>query len=258
VGVRGRSGEAGYTLVALAVAISIMIILVGAAMPMWSTLTQRQKEEELIFRGWQYAEAIRVFQQRHGRLPIRLDELVKVKPRSIRRLWKDPMTEDGEWGLVFQGQGAQIRGEDLTGGSPPTGPDGRPRQGGRPGGGPGGGKGRGDVQTIGPIVGVHSRSTDESIKVLFGEEQYDRWTFTVDRLTQTPRSPVQVGLGATPNVFVSLPSPRWIGRPFREGLEPAGGNAPGPLPGASGTGPDGRPAGPAGIGSPVPRQPSKQ
>lgn len=261
-----RSGEEGYTLVALAIAVAILAILVGAALPMWSTLAQRQKEEELIFRGWQYAEAIRVFQQRHGRLPIRLAELVEVKPRSIRRLWKDPMTDGGEWGLVFQGgEGSQIRGQDLTGGSlpnGPTGPDGRPGGGNRPPGrrpGPrGDGKGGGDAQNIGPIVGVHSRSTGESLKVLFGEEQYDRWTFTVDRLTQTARSPVQVGLGAAPNVFTSLPSPRWIGRPFREGLQPAGGNAPGPLPGANGTGPDGRPVNPGQIGSPVPRRPSAQ
>lgn len=241
-------------------AVTIMLVLVAAVLPMWSTLAQRQKEEELIFRGWQYAEAIRVFQQRHGRLPVRLEELIKVKPRSIRRLWEDPMTEDGEWGLVFQGgQGAQIRGEDLAGGSLPNGPngsqgpDGRPQDGGRSGGRQGGKEGA-DRQTVGPIVGVHSRSTDESLKVLFGEQEYDRWTFTVDRLTQVASAPTQVGLGNSPNLFVSLPSPRWIGRPFREGLTPAGGNVPGPLPGASGTDPNGRPVGPGGQGRPVPRQ----
>lgn len=266
-----RSGEGGYTLVALAIAISILLILVGAALPMWSTLAQREREEELIFRGWQYAEAIRVFQQRHGRLPIRLDELEKVKPRSIRRLWEDPMTESGEWGLVFQGAqaGAQIRGQDLAGGTPPngpTGPNGRPQGGNRRGGRPGG-KGGPDQETVGPIVGVHSRSTDESLKVLFGEEQYDRWTFTVDRLTQARQQvggqvggPAggqvggQVAPGAAPGQFANLPSPRWIGRPFREGLQPAGGNAPGALPGASGTGPNGRQPGAGGPGSPVPPQ----
>jgi type II secretory pathway pseudopilin PulG len=89
-------------MVALMVAVTILTILTAMALPVWSQQMQREKEEELIFRGWQYAEAIRVFQQRHGRLPTRLEELIEVEPRSIRQLWKDPMTEDGEWGIVVQ------------------------------------------------------------------------------------------------------------------------------------------------------------
>jgi len=44
---------------------------------------RREKEEELVFRGLQYAEAIRVFQNRFQRPPIRLQELIEVEPRSM-------------------------------------------------------------------------------------------------------------------------------------------------------------------------------
>ncbi|MEM7351331.1 MAG: hypothetical protein AAF657_11025, partial [Acidobacteriota bacterium] len=52
--------SAGYNLVVLAVAVTVLNIVAAKALPMWSTMIQRAKEEELIFRGLQYAEAIRV------------------------------------------------------------------------------------------------------------------------------------------------------------------------------------------------------
>lgn len=226
----GRPSEGGYTLVVLAIAVTVMSILVAAALPAWSHLIQRDKEEELIFRGWQYAEAIRVFQQRQGRLPIRLEELIEVKPRSIRRLWKDPMTKDGKWGLVFQGVGAlpgQGGGRELAGGNAP-GQDANGRPPGRAGNrGP-----NGEVVTTGPIIGVHSLSKEESIKTLFDEEHYDKWLFTVQRLTAPTRrsdiggKPLQIGGTGTVSQAPPIPRPRWLGRPFREGIEPQGGAPP--------------------------------
>ena len=61
----GHSSEtakkcAGYNIVILAVAITVLNILVAKALPLWSHVIQREKEEELIFRGLQYAEAIRI------------------------------------------------------------------------------------------------------------------------------------------------------------------------------------------------------
>ena len=56
-----RRRAAGYNLVALVVGITVLSILTAAAMPLWSTAIRRDKEEELISRGLQYAEAIRVF-----------------------------------------------------------------------------------------------------------------------------------------------------------------------------------------------------
>ena len=87
---RRTSGIAGFTLVGVVVAIAILTILIAAVGPSISTIIQRDKETELIFRGKQYARAIVVFQKRFGRFPNELKELSNVKPRSIRQLFNEP------------------------------------------------------------------------------------------------------------------------------------------------------------------------
>ncbi|MGZ5431090.1 MAG: type II secretion system protein, partial [Thermoanaerobaculia bacterium] len=62
-------GARGYTLVALIVGLTVMAILIAAVLPMASAESQRDKEAELIFRGFQYAEGIRNFRRRYGRYP---------------------------------------------------------------------------------------------------------------------------------------------------------------------------------------------
>ena len=52
----------GYNLVALMVLVAVINITVAAALPSVSQAMRREREAELIFRGLQYAEAIRVFQ----------------------------------------------------------------------------------------------------------------------------------------------------------------------------------------------------
>ena len=95
-----RKGRGGYTLVALLVAMTVASILIASVLPLASAQAQREREAELIFRGLQYAEGIRIFRRRFGRYPNALKELLEVKPRSIRKLWKDPMTKNGEWGII--------------------------------------------------------------------------------------------------------------------------------------------------------------
>jgi type II secretory pathway pseudopilin PulG len=97
---RGKKAAAGYNLVILMVLLTVLNIVIAASLPAWSGVIRQEKEEELVFRGLQYAEAIRVFQNRFQRPPIRLEELIEVEPRSIRKLWKDPMTENGKWALI--------------------------------------------------------------------------------------------------------------------------------------------------------------
>jgi type II secretory pathway pseudopilin PulG len=248
---RGSGGaEAGYNMVVLMVGVTILAVVTAAALPMWSQAMKRENEAELISRGWQYAEAIRVFQQRHGRFPTRLEELLEVKPRSIRRLWKDPMTESGEWGLVFQGgvtpPGQDGRGRDLADAGGPGG-DRDDERGGlrtpRPG----------EQRTVGPIMGVRSLSEEESIKVLFDEESYDKWLFTVERLgglRLAGAGPTELVHEPTPMQPIPgrehpvLPRAEWIGKPFPEGVRPAGGQGPGGMGGGGPNqpvGPDGRP-----------------
>lgn len=219
-----RRGEAGYNLVILIVAITILNIVLAMSLPLWSTAIRREKEEELIFRGIQYAEALRLFQQRNqGAFPTRLEELIEREPRCIRQLWKDPMTENGKWGLIFLGQQGQQPiqppGQQPPGGRPPRGlqprEEGPEEEGGQDpaGGQPSFGPRKGEEVAVGPIIGVYSKSQKASIMTFFGKERYDEWRFTVDILTQANpqgnqrQGPIGVGAGLTL-------STRWLGRPL--------------------------------------------
>ena len=202
----------GYALVALIVIVAVMNVLVAASLPYWSQIVKRDKEAELIFRGLQYAEAIRVFQLRINRLPNTLDELIEVNPRSIRQLWKDPMTEDGEWDVIRaqdQGGGGQGRARQIAGGSAPggTGLEDQSERGRR-------------RQTIGPIVGVRSRSKEEGSRKFMGSTSYANWQFTVELI------PAPVTIPDT--LLIPRPTSDWVGKPFREDLQPKQGRAPEP------------------------------
>jgi type II secretory pathway pseudopilin PulG len=160
--------------------IAVMAILMAVAVEIVSFQAQREREAELIFRGQQYVEAIRLYKQKYGRNPMRMKELWEADPRVLRLKWKDPITDSDTWGLIFLGQ----EGRELT----PPGGRGRGR---RPTptrtpiferereGGDGGEK-------IGPIIGVHSLSTEGSIKIYEGRQQYDEWKFVLKDVAQKP------------------------------------------------------------------------
>src|SRR5260370_1023276 len=61
---RGQAQE-GYAMAALLVAMSIMAVMMTVAMPVWKQSAQREKEEELVFRGKQYVHAIALFQRKY-------------------------------------------------------------------------------------------------------------------------------------------------------------------------------------------------
>jgi type II secretory pathway pseudopilin PulG len=200
-----RRGEQGYNLVILMVTVTVMMIFLAAAMPAWSHAVRRSKEEELIFRGLQYAEGIRVFQQRFGRLPNTLQELVEVHPRCMRQLWRDPFTGERDWVPVRGNVPPGAQGDPPP--PPPESEDGRPIE----------GVPDGEV-AAGPIRGVRSRHRGEALKIFFDKERYEQWAFTVDLLMPQ----MAAGPGGDP----TAPQPgvrlraRWLGRPFQEGLQP--------------------------------------
>jgi type II secretory pathway pseudopilin PulG len=208
-----RRGEQGYNLVVLVMIITVMTILLSAALPLWSQAIRRNKEEELIFRGLQYAEAIRLFHNRFQRYPTSLEELLKVKPRCIRQLWKDPMTDDGKWQLIFEGrEGVGVPG--IPNPSSPPAPDLRPT--GKAPLNPNAGIDQ-EGHSFGPIKGVYSRSTKKSIAIWNGQKQYDQWRFNADLLTGGGRTASQNGGGAAVPTGSGQPqlSVRWLGRPWR-------------------------------------------
>jgi general secretion pathway protein G len=111
-----RRKQRGLTLVELIVAISILIILTGAAMPIVRVRIQREKEVELRRDLWEMRDAIdrykdaadrNAFQVKLGSegYPPDLETLVNgvdvqgKKVRFLRRIPVDPMTGRPEWGM---------------------------------------------------------------------------------------------------------------------------------------------------------------
>lgn len=129
---------------ALLVGLSVMSVMMAAALPVWSHATRREREEELIWRGEQYRRAIMLFQRKFANtFPPTLDVLVDQK--FLRKKYKDPISgEDFQIipvGGAMPGQGpagslapgAKPGAGGLSGGGqamPGTGGFGGPGQGG--------------------------------------------------------------------------------------------------------------------------------
>jgi type II secretory pathway pseudopilin PulG len=111
---QGQRGERGNALVGLMAVMMLALILTTAAAPMLKLEMQREKEEEMFWRGQQIAVAIERYRAfRGGAFPTRLEDLVEGVDVGVKRLHLlrpsaicDPMTPcDGEtnWRLVNPG-----------------------------------------------------------------------------------------------------------------------------------------------------------
>ena len=98
-------------MVALLVAMSVMAILMSAALPAYHTMARREKEAELVFRGEQYARAIGLWQQKFANQPAPSIDVL-VEQRFLRKKYEDPITNDD---FQLLGAGAGV-------GPPPRGP----------------------------------------------------------------------------------------------------------------------------------------
>ena len=226
----------GYAMVALLVGLSVMAVALSVVLPMWQTAAKREREAELIFRGQQYSHAIALFQRKYANtFPPNLDIL--LNERFLRKKYKDPMTKDGEFQLLYAGAAAP-GGVPVQGGRG-TAPSGTGAQRGTGGQSATGAQGvqAASSQTqantppagAGGITGVTSKSTETSLRVYNGHTHYNEWTFIPVQATTSAGSPT----GAP----TALPGAR--GRQGPGGRGPAQGPQ---FPGA--------PGGPGGLGGP--------
>jgi len=80
---------------------TVMLIALTAALPSVYTQGQREKEEELIFRGQQYARAIALYRRQFQRFPTEVKDLLETNGmRFLRREYPDPMTKKGKWRFI--------------------------------------------------------------------------------------------------------------------------------------------------------------
>jgi len=231
-GKRHDDGQSGFLMVALLIGMAVAAVYMSAALPAWRQQAQREKEEELIFRGKQYARAIMLYQDKNrGVNPPDIDIL--VSQHFLRKKWKDPVTGEDfvplGVGVATPGSGSQ---PGTSGGQTP----------GRQGGGQ-------PLTNQNPgVSGVRSKSTATSIKIYEQQQQYSMWPFDAARarqqsgrnMPQQPGQPPRGGPGA--------------GGPGQGGTQPPRGGGPVGPGGSAGSGPPppprgGPPGGSAGSGS---------
>jgi type II secretory pathway pseudopilin PulG len=185
-------------MVALLVAMSVMAVLMTAAMPTWRHIAQREKEAELIFRGEQYARAIGLFQRRAGPgvNPPNVDIL--IQQRFLRKKYKDPITGEDFELLSPLSQAAGFPGGPV--GSAQPGRSTVPGRGAAPSTGTPPGRGFSQPSTpgssafrpgapgapAGGIIGVASKSKDKSIRLYNGRNYYNEWQFIYVPQVQQP------------------------------------------------------------------------
>ncbi len=240
---RTRGGEQGYAMAALLIGLSIMAIMMTVVMPVWKQQVRREKEEELVFRGKQYVHAIGLYQKKVANtFPPNIDLL--VEQRFLRKKFKDPITNDdfvpipvggaipGQTAPTGQRGATGSTGPGSTGGAAASGAAGA---GGAQGGGRGGGPPASSVtspgQSASGIMGVTSKSKEQSIRLYNGRGHYNEWAFLFVQTQQAPGA----GTGNTANPGQ---------QPGRGQQPPAGVN-----PGGSGRGPNG-PGGRGPFGGP--------
>jgi type II secretory pathway pseudopilin PulG len=231
---RRAKAEHGYAMAALLVAMAIMAIMMTVVMPVWRHTVQREKEEELVFRGLQYAHAIGLYQRKFANAyPPNVDAL--VEQRFLRKKFKDPVTNDD---FVVIPPGAMLPGTTVPGmqrGGQATTPA------------PGAGGGRGGTQpqtsqtttaaqpssrgglaptgsqpggigggTTAGVAGVTSKSKAQSIRLYNGRGHYNEWAFVY-----VPQ--LQAGAGAAGTAAPGQPGQRGQpGQPGQPGVGPGG------------------------------------
>jgi type II secretory pathway pseudopilin PulG len=113
---RGRnSSEHGYVLLTLLLMVAMMIIAAGAVVQTIAFQIKRDREEEMVHRGVQYARAIRSYYKKFGRYPTKIEDLESANNlRFLRKRYKDPITGQ-DFKLLHYGE-AKLTLSNLLGG----------------------------------------------------------------------------------------------------------------------------------------------
>lgn len=91
----------GYALITLMIMVAVLLISLTAALPSLYQEGQREREEEAVFQGEQYARAIYLFYRQFGRYPTSVKDLLKTgDTRFLRRPYRDPLSPDGRWRFI--------------------------------------------------------------------------------------------------------------------------------------------------------------
>ena len=116
----------GFTFLAALMIVVIMGIMLGLTAQPWKTIMKREREQELLFRGLQYRNAIKAWNTRPATpgatakvIPLNdlkdllLDPSSLQKIKYLRQLYQDPMTGK-DWTIIRDNGGKGIIGVVST------------------------------------------------------------------------------------------------------------------------------------------------
>lgn len=113
------NGESAFTYITALIFVMVIGISLTTGSAYWSTIIAREKEKELLFRGDQIRRAIESYYNGapgggSKQYPASLNDLLKdsrylATRRYLRKIYKDPITKDGQWGLI-KAPGGRIKG----------------------------------------------------------------------------------------------------------------------------------------------------
>jgi type II secretory pathway pseudopilin PulG len=164
---RSRRSQQGYLLLVILLLLALLMIALVAVAPRIAQQIKRDREEETIHRGTQYAKAIRLFYRKFGRYPTSLKELQSTNNlHFLRKQYKDPLSPNGEWRIIHLGEakvtptgfGSQV-GAGGTPGQPGSAPGGAGGAFGQPSMGLGGMAGPGQPGAPGTSGGLGQPGT---------------------------------------------------------------------------------------------------
>ena len=109
----------GFSYIGVLMAVAIVAVAMTAANRYWSTLVQREREAELLFRGHQIQTAIGAFYEnppggQSKQYPRVIADLLRdprypQMQRHLRKWYSDPLTGESDWILILDG-GGRIKG----------------------------------------------------------------------------------------------------------------------------------------------------
>jgi type II secretory pathway pseudopilin PulG len=112
----------GFTYFALLLGLALLGATLAFTGHSWRLAQQREMERELLFAGHEFRRALKSYAASGaviGQFPTDLEDLLRDPRmpgvhRHLRRIYRDPMTGQSEWGLVRTADGAIVGVHSLS------------------------------------------------------------------------------------------------------------------------------------------------
>jgi type II secretory pathway pseudopilin PulG len=121
--IENHLSQDAFTYITALVFVTVIGISLTTGSAYWSTIIAREKEKELLFRGNEIRRAIESYYNGapgggSHQYPASLNDLLKdnrylATRRYLRKIYKDPLTKDGQWGLITA-PGGKVKGVFST------------------------------------------------------------------------------------------------------------------------------------------------